>query len=87
MLVLLNLENEVNIIQPNLVEKLGFFIKLIDVEAQKIDNIILNTYGLVIAGFLVINKANQIKFFKEFFLMTNISLEVVFRMFFYLKWC
>lgn len=87
MLALLNLESEVNIIQPNLVEKLGFLIKLIDVEAQKIDNIMLDTYGLVIAGFWVINKANQIKFSKEIFLMTNISLEVILGMFLYFIWC
>ena len=37
----------------------------------------LNTYIIVVAAFLVIDKANQVRFFKETFLVANISQEVV----------
>ena len=33
---------------------------------------------MIVAGFLLIDKANQVKFFEDIFLVTNISLEVVF---------
>ena len=37
----------------------------------------LATYGMIIAAFLVEDKANQVKFFKETFLVANVSPEVV----------
>ena len=42
----------------------------------------LDTYGMVVAAFLVTDKANQIRFFEKTFLVANISPEVVFGMFF-----
>lgn len=42
----------------------------------------LNTYEIVVAAFLITNKANQVRFLKKIFLVTNISLEVIFRMVF-----
>ena len=49
---------------------------------QKIDNIILDTYRIVVVAFSMTDKVNQVKFFKEIFLVANISLELVFRMLF-----
>lgn len=49
----------------------------IDVRIQKIVGTTLNTYGMIVAVFLVTNKANQIKFFKENFLVANISSKIV----------
>ena len=40
----------------------------------------LNIYGMVVTAFLMINKTNQVKFFKETFLVANVSSEIVFKM-------
>ena len=37
---------------------------------------------MLVAAFLVISKANQVRFFEEIFVVANISLEVVLEMFF-----
>ena len=42
----------------------------------------LNTYRMVIATFLMTDKANQVRFFEETFLVVNVNLELVFRMIF-----
>ena len=42
----------------------------------------LDTYEMVVAAFLMVNKANQVKFFEETFLVVNVSLKVVFGMLF-----
>lgn len=65
--MLFDLNSEINAIQPTFAKKLGLFIRLIDVKAQKIDGTILNTYKMVIATFLMANKANQVIFFKKLF--------------------
>ena len=44
----------------------------------KIDSTMLNTYGIVFAAFSMTDKANQVKFFKEPFLVANVSLKIVF---------
>lgn len=49
---------------------------------QKIDGTILNTYKIVVIAFLVTDKANQVRFFEKKFLMANVSLEVVLKIFF-----
>ena len=43
----------------------------------------LDIYKIVVAAFLVTNKANRVRFFEETFLMANVSLEVVFRILFF----
>ena len=40
------------------------------------------TYGIIVVVFLVIDLAKKGKFFKETFPMANISLDVIFLMFF-----
>lgn len=37
----------------------------------------LDTYRMVVTAFSMINKANQIRFFKETFLVANISPEII----------
>ena len=54
----------------------------IDVKAQKIDGIILDTHEMVVAVFLVVDKANRVRFFEETFLVANVSLEEVLGMLF-----
>ena len=77
MLILFDSSSKVNAVYPVFAKKLGFFIRLTDVRMQKIDGTILNIYGIVVAAFLVKEKANQIRFFEETFLVANISLKVV----------
>ena len=84
MLALFDLGNKINVIHLTFVEKLGFIIQSININAQKIDVTILETYEIIIVVFLVINWANKIKFFEEIVLVINISLDVVFRMFFFI---
>ena len=43
---------------------------------------ILNTFRIVVIAFSVTDKANRVRFFKETFLVANVSLEVVFEMLF-----
>ena len=76
--ILLNSGSKVNAIHPTFVRELGLPIKPIDVKAQKIDGIILDTFGMIVAAFSVRDKANWVKFFEVTFLVANISLEVVF---------
>lgn len=60
------------------------FIKKTEVGVQKINGIILEIYRIVLAAFSINNQANRVKFFEKTFLMANISLEVVFRIFFFI---
>ena len=75
---MINSKSKVNGIYPSFAKQLGFPIKLIDVGVQKIDSIILDTYGMVVAAFSVVDKANRIRFFKKTFLVANVGLKVVF---------
>ena len=82
MLALFNSSSEVNAIYLTFAQELGLPIRPTDVRVQKIDSITLDTFGIVVTAFLVINKANQVRFFKEIVLVANISPEVVFGIFF-----
>ena len=79
---LLNLGSEVNVVYPVFAKELGLLIRSTDVGAQKINGTTLETYGMVVVAFLVEKKANQVRFFKETFLVANVSLEVVLGMLF-----
>ena len=79
---LIDSESEINSIYPTFTKELSLFIRLLDVRAQKIDGTMLDTYEIVIAALSVVDKANHAKFFKKTFLVANVSLEVVFEMFF-----
>ena len=43
----------------------------------------LDTFGMVFTAFSVTDKANQVKFFEETFLVSNVSMEVVLGMLFF----
>ena len=43
----------------------------------------MDIYGIVVAAFSMINKANQIRFFEKTFLIADVSLEVVFEISFF----
>ena len=79
---LLELGSKVNAIYSTFVKKLGFFIRPTDIRAQKIDGTTLDTFGIIVAAFLVTDKTNQVRFFEKTFLVANVSPKVVFKMFF-----
>ena len=69
--------SEVNAIHLSFAKQLGLPIRSTDVGAQKIDGTTLDIHGIVVAAFLMVDKANQVKFFEVTFLMANVSPEVV----------
>ena len=69
--------SEVNAVHPSFVKQLGLSIRPTDVGAHKIDGTTLNTHGIVVAAFSVVDKANRVRFFEETFLVANVSPEVV----------
>ena len=77
MSALLDSGSEVNAIHPTLAQKLGLPVRPTNVGAQKIDGTMLDTFGMVVTAFSVTDKANQVKFFEETFLVANVSPEVV----------
>ena len=52
---LIDSRSEVNTIYPSFVKQLGLPIKPTDVGAQKIDSITLDTHGIVVAAFSVVD--------------------------------
>ena len=79
---MINSESEVNAIHPTFAKQLSLSIRPTDVGAQKIDGTTLDTHGMVVAAFLVVDKANRVRFFEETFLVANVSSEIVFGMLF-----
>ena len=77
MLILLDLGSKVNVFYPTFARELGLHIRLTDIEAQKINGTTLDTFEMIVVAFSVTNKANQVKFFEETFLVANISPEIV----------
>ena len=69
--------SKVNAIHPTFVRELGLLIRPTNVEVQKIDSTTLDIFGMVVAAFLVMDKANWVKFLEETFLIANVSPKVV----------
>ena len=76
-LALLDLGSEVNAMHPAFAKRLGLVVRTTNVGAQKIDSTILETYGMVVAAFSVIDQADRVRFFEKTFLVTNVSPDVV----------
>ena len=83
MQVLIDSKSEINAIHLSFVKQLDFPIRPIDIGAQKIDNTTQNINKMVVVVFSVVDKANQVRFFKETFLFANVSPSVVFEMLFF----
>ena len=81
-LALFNLSSEINAIHPTFARELELPIRTTDIGAQKIDGTMLDIFGMVVIAFSVMDKANQVRFFEETFLVVNVSPEVVFGMLF-----
>ena len=74
--------SEVNAIHLFFAKQLGLLIRATDVGTPKIGGIMLDTYRMVVAAFLIVDKRNQVSFFEETFFVANVSSEVVFWMLF-----
>ena len=74
---LINSGSKINAITPAYAKQLGFWTQRTDVKAQKTDNSLLATYGMVIAAFQVKDKLGRARFLQETFLLANTSMEVV----------
>ena len=83
-LAFLDLGSKVNAMHPAFVEKLGLVVQTTNVGVQKIDGTTLETYGMVVAAFSVIDQADKIKFFEEIFLVINVSPNMVLEMYFFI---
>ena len=79
---LIESESEVNAIHPIFAKQLGLPIRPTDVRAQDIHGTTLDTHGMVVAAFSLVDKANRVRFFEKTFLVANINSEVVLGMLF-----
>ena len=53
-----------------------------NIEAQKIDNTTLKTYGIVVSTFFILDKDGRERFFEESFLLADIKPNVVLKILF-----
>ena len=74
---LINSGSKVNAVHPSFFKQLGLPIRPKDVGDQKIDGTKLDTHGMLVAVFSLVNKANRVNFFEETFLVANVSPKVV----------
>ena len=77
-LALLDSGIEINTIHSSLARELELPIRPTNVEAQKIDGTMLDTFGIVVTAVSVTDKANRVKFFEKTFLVANVSPKIVF---------
>ncbi len=62
---------------PVYAAELGLTTRKTSVGAQKIDGSPLETYGMVLASFLLQDSLGRVRFFEETFLLADTSMEVV----------
>ena len=79
---LIDLVSEINAMILVYALKWGFQVYHIDIRAQKIDGSTLKIFKMVIASFQVEDKLRSARFFRETFLLADISVEVVLDMLF-----
>ena len=58
-------------------KRIGFWTWKTDVRAQKLDEWLLETFKMIIAGFQIIDKLGRVWFFQEIFLLTNTNIEKI----------
>lgn len=66
-MTLINFWIELNVINCVYAVKLGFCVRKADISTRKIDKLFLETYGMVIAIFQVLNNFICLQFFKKTF--------------------
>lgn len=63
-------------------KKLGLRVWKMEVADEKIDGSIIKTFEIVIAFFVINNKAKKSQFFEETFFLADISIDIILEMFF-----
>lgn len=71
-----------NAIYPKFRKKLSFWVYKIEIGTQKIDNWKIDNFGIVIASFSIKDKEEWSYFVKKNFLLADISMNFVLKMFF-----
>ena len=84
MSALFDSDSKVNVIYPTFAKEQSLSIRPTDIKVQKINGTTLDTYKMIIVAFSMMDKANQVRFLKQTFLLANVSLEVVFEMPFFI---
>lgn len=81
---LINLENELNVINPTFAKILVLQVWQTEVGTQKIDRSSLKIFRIVIAYSSIDNKVRKSQFFDETFSLTNISINIALEMYFFI---
>lgn len=81
---MINFGSEINTITLIYVAQFSPTPKPTNVNTQKINNLALKIYEMTTGGFLVEDKLERIRFFKQSFLLADTSLEVILKMPFFL---
>ena len=81
-MALLNFGSKINAITLAYMAQLGLKMWKTNVNAQKIDKSSLEFYSIVITAFQILNKLGCSCFFQETFLLADISMKIVLKIFF-----
>ncbi len=73
----MNSESKVNTINQVFVLKISLKTRKTNIRAQKIDNIILETYEIIVFTFSLFNKDKSIRIFEYIVLLVNIYLDII----------
>ncbi len=65
---------------PAYTTKLGFSARKTSMGVQKIDGLLLETYGMASASFSLLYSLGRVRFFEEIFLLPNTNMEVFLKM-------
>ncbi len=77
---LLESKSEVNVMSQVFAHQLGLKIQKTNIGAQKIDDTTLETYGMVVSSFSILDKDGRERFFEESFLLIHLKPDVMLRM-------
>ena len=80
----LDSSSKVTTVYLTLAKEIDLFIRVMDIGAQKIDSTTLDSNRMIVAAFLVTDKANRVRFFEKTFLVANVSSKVVLEMLFFI---
>lgn len=80
---LINSDSKVNIITLLNIVKLGFEVLCINIKAQIIDGSTFEIFKIVLVSFQIEDKFRKTRFFQKTFLLTNINIKIVIKMFFF----
>lgn len=79
---LINLRDKVNVINSSFAKKLSIYIWQTKISTQKINISNIKIFRIVIASFLIEYKRRKSQFFEKIFLLANISINIVLKIFF-----